>query len=290
MRVFKDVILSNLLEPKYKKSDLDILSYTDLRDLAEEIINFSLGSEAYDFSINERLFNYENSVFNISDEVNELINNRINYKAILDILPEYLPFNLQFLKALKFDDYFERRHFDGFCFPIEKLVLCEGITEEILLPKFAKICGVDLGKKGIYIISAGGKNQVVKYFYNFSQVLKIPIFVLLDNDATNNLNEIRPKLRKNDTIHLLRSGEFEDLLPDSLIIKALKQATENISFLNYEELSNCNSKVEFLKDFFRHRGLHEFKKAEFAKFVKDNIITLEDASLEIREIISEIAK
>ena len=169
-------------------------------------------------------------------------------------------------------------------------MLCEGITEETLLPVFAKICDFDLNEHGIHVISAGGKNQVVKYFYKFAECLKIPIFVLLDNDAQTNLEEIKPKLRHTDKIHLLKCGEFEDLLPNSLITKALNDATKNISIAPIEELENATSKVEFLEEFFKHRGLHEFKKAEFAQLVKRNISDAEDISEEIKEIISELSK
>lgn len=288
LRVFKDIILSNLIEPKYKKADLDKMEYSALRDLAVDIINSSLNLDLTDLDINERLFKYENSVFNISDSANVLLKNSINYRAIIPLLPKVKPLNLEFLASLLNDDYLSERKRKSFCFPVEKLILCEGITEEILLPEFAKICGYDFGKLGIYVLSAGGKNQVVKYFYNFAKFLKIPIFVLLDSDAADNLKEIQPKLRNQDKIHLLKAGEFEDLLPDKLIIKALNDATENISVAPVEDLCKYDSKVEFLEEFFKHRGLHEFKKAEFANIVKNNLSGVSDVSDEIKEIFQEL--
>lgn len=283
LRVFKDVIINNLIEPKFKKSELDEMDYEEIKNLAEQIINYSL-PENKDLTLNQQLYDYENSIFNIDEKTNKLLKNQINYKEILKFLPEELPLNLKFLKSLA--EGSKERH----CFPVEKIILCEGITEEILLPKFAKICGYDFKQNGIYVISAGGKNQVVKYFYNFADSLKIPIFVLLDNDAQDNLNEIRPKLRSFDKIHLVKSGEFEDLLPNSLLIKTLDYTTQNISLAPLEGLEECTSKVEFLEEFFRHRGLHEFKKAEFAQAVKENISSLEDVSQEIVEIINELSQ
>ena len=112
--------------------------------------------------------------------------------------------------------------------------------------------------------------------------------MLLDNDAKKNLEEIQPKLRNIDKIHLLKSGEFEDMLPISLIARTLNFATQNISIAPIEGLQESTSKVEFLEDFFKHRGLHEFKKAEFANLVKQNIKDFNDVSVEIQEIISEI--
>ncbi|MFQ8626141.1 MAG: ATP-dependent endonuclease [Candidatus Gastranaerophilaceae bacterium] len=124
-------------------------------------------------------------------------------------------------------------------------MLCEGITEETLLPVFAKICGCNFKEQGVYIISAGGKNQVVKYFYNFANSLKIPVFILLDNDAEENLREIEPKLRSFDKIHLLKSGEFEDLLPNSLITKTLNYATKTFHLLRLKILNRVLPKWNF---------------------------------------------
>lgn len=284
LRVFKEIILNNLIEPKFKKSELDEMDYEQIKNFAEEIINASLPNSNNDLLINQKLYDYENSVFKINENTRKLLKNKINYREILNLLPSDCVSNLSFLKALGGQKI--PRH----CFPIEKIVLCEGITEQILLPEFAKICGYDFDENGIYIVSAGGKNQVVKYFYNYAENLKIPVFVLLDNDAVENLREIKPRLRKFDKIHLLKSGEFEDLLPDSLIIKTLTSATKNISIAPIEGLENSTSKVEFLEEFFRHRGLHEFKKSDFAQAVKENIVNITDISEEINEIIKELSQ
>lgn len=288
LRVFKEIILNNLIDPKFKKSELEEMSYEQIRDYAQQIINFSIGKEPDDAQINKRLYDYENSIFKINTQTQNLLRNKINYSAIIDLLPKNIPNNLKFLKSLSTSNFKQERIKEGFCFPIEKIILCEGITEEILLPKFAKICGYDFNKNGIYIVSAGGKNQVVKYFYNFADCLKIPIFVLLDNDAKDNLKQIQPKLRPIDKVHLVKSGEFEDLLPNNLIIKTLNYATKNISIAPIEEIEKYGSKVEFLEEFFKHRGLHEFKKSEFAQEVKTNIQNMNDISNEIKEIIEKI--
>ena len=282
LRVFKDIIISNLLEPKYKKSELDNTPYQNLKELAEEIINSSIAQQNNDLNINKKLFEYECSVFNIGENVQTLLKNKINYKAIIKLLPDELPENLKYLKYL-----------DNECnpkglYPIKKIILCEGITEEILLPAFAKVCGFDFNKHGIQIISAGGKNQVVKYFYDYAECLKIPIFVLLDSDAKENLNQIKPRLRNSDKIHLIKSGEFEDLLPEPLLLKTLNYETKNISIPPLKNFTATGSTVEFLEEFFRHRGLHEFKKADFAHSVKANITDIFDVSDEIKEIFNEL--
>lgn len=285
LRVFKDIISSNLIEPRLKKQDLDNMDYEELKELAQNIINFSIQEENNDFLINQRLYDYENSLFKINENTQKLLKNKINYKSIIKILPTVIPNNLKWFKTLTENEPDN----NSYGFPVRKIILCEGITEEILLPEFGKMCGFDFDKNGIHIVSAGGKNQVVKYFYTFAENLKIPIFILLDSDAKSNLEEIKPKLRKFDKIHILKSGEFEDLLPNELIFKTLNYETENISLAPMQNITDFNSNVEFLEEFFKHRGLHEFKKSEFAQAVKKNISGKEDISEEIKDIINELS-
>jgi hypothetical protein len=120
--------------------------------------------------------------------------------------------------------------------------------------------------------------------------LKLPIFVLLDKDASENLEEIKPRLRSCDKIHLLACGEFEDLLPIKLVLRTLEYELKNISILEKEKLNEDIPRVKFLEEVFKTRGMHEFKKVEFAQMVKLNIKTDEDISPEIRDIINEIKK
>ena len=286
LRVFKEIILNNLIEPKFKKSELDNQSYETIKDFAQEIINYSsekLSSVKPDYLINKKLSEYENSLFNFDDDAKKLIDNKINYSALIEILPNDLSDNLKFLKSLSSNEEYKG------VFPIKKLILCEGITEEILLPEFAKICDFDFSNYGIYIISAGGKNQVVKYFYDFVNSLKIPIFVLLDSDADENYKQILPKLRTIDKIHIIKGGEFEDILPRSLIFKTIDYTTKNIS-TPLKNIDDYDSTVEFLEEFYRHIGLHEFKKSEFAHNVKSNIRDKSDLSKEILEIFDELKR
>lgn len=288
MRVFTDIITSNLIEPKYKKSDIENLDYAVISELASEIINASLVSLGLeisdDFSINQQILDYEKTIFHLSKKQEILLKNKINYATAVKLIPNDAVFNLRWLKSLASSTCcIENRGAN--LYPVEKVLLVEGITEEILLPAFAKILNFDFKKNGIYVISAGGKNQVVKYFYRFAECLKIPIFVLLDSDAGENFSQIKPRLREGDYVHVITKGEFEDILPKSLVKKTLNYETEFISMCDTTTLENAGSTVEFLEEFFRTRGLHEFKKAEFASFVRENISSDEDISDEIKEIM-----
>lgn len=293
LRVFKDILTQNLIEPKFKKTDLEKMDYSELRNWAEFVINYSLEMAGLtlenDYLINQRLLNYENSVFENNKNVQELLNNKINYKACLSYIDEKSPKNLLWLKNLEISSDIRKSRFDNSLrFPVEKVIIAEGATEETLLPEFAKRCGYDFDKEGIYILSAGGKNQVVKLYYQLVESLKLPIFVLLDKDAKENLEEIQPKLRDIDKIHLLDCGEFEDLLPIKLVERTLDYELKNISMLEKEKLNEDIPRVKFLEEVFKTRGMHEFKKVEFAQMVKKNIKHEEDISPEVVEIIDEI--
>lgn len=293
LRVFKDILTQNLIEPKFKKTDLEKMDYSELRNWAEFVINYSLEMAGLtlenDYLINQRLLNYENSVFENNKNIQELLNNKINYKACLSYIDEKSPKNLLWLKNLEISSDIRKSRFDNSLrFPVEKVVIAEGATEETLLPEFAKRCGYDFDKEGIYVLSAGGKNQVVKLYYQLVESLKLPIFVLLDKDAKENLEEIQPKLRDIDKIHLLDCGEFEDLLPIKLVERTLDYELKNISMLEKEKLNEDIPRVKFLEEVFKTRGMHEFKKVEFAQMVKKNIKHEEDISPEVVEIIDEI--
>lgn len=292
LRVFTDIILSNLIEPKYKKSELVNLPYDIITKFAGEILNGSLDdSGANDFSINQILAEYENLVFYQDNESKQLLNNQINYKGVFGLITEYSPVNLRWLKSVAEEkDLVKLRETRLLKYPIEKVLLVEGITEEILLPAFSKFLGHDFYQKGIQIIPAGGKNQVVKMYYQMIEEVKLPIFVLLDKDAEENIRQIKPRLRDIDKIHLVSCGEFEDLLPKSLIIKTINAHLRNFNSVSSEDFDESMSAVKNLENIFKLKGVHEFKKAEFAKLVRDNISVKSDISEEIAEIIKEISE
>lgn len=293
-RVFRDILTSNLIAPKFKKSELEKMGYRDLTEIAQYIINESLklllndytGSDGY---INYLLHTFEISVFFIDENTSVLLDNKINYGAFITLLDNDIPLNLKWLKLIAAaENPIEDSYKLGFRYPLKKLVLCEGITEEILLPAFADLLDYNFDKNGVQLISAGGKNQVVKLFYKFAEQLKIPIFVLLDSDAEQNAIEIEPKLRKHDKIYRIESGEFEDILPKKLVEKSLKSSIKNISLSPEKESDYSEGTVHYLEEFYRTRGAHEFKKAEFAHIVKENISGVSDVSEEFVKIINEL--
>ena len=123
--------------------------------------------------------------------------------------------------------------------------------------------------------------------YTLAEQLKLPMFVLLDNDAQTNYEQILPKLRSFDKIHLLSQGEFEDILPKELIIKTLNDYFKNLNYIEENEFED-ERMVKNLEEIFKKKGFHEFKKAEFAQLVKSHISCDEDLSDEIKNVINEL--
>lgn len=289
LRVFFDIILGNLIEPKFKKTDLENMDCAELRDYAVEIFNNSLDSLTCDYSINEKLKKYENSIYANDDSAQTLLDNKLNYASAIKYITQDAVVNLRWLKSLTENSNPQTmRQEHCLKFPIEKVLLVEGLTEEILLPAFSKYLGYDFYQKGIQVIPAGGKNQVVKMYYKLSEELKLPIFLLLDKDAEENIAQIMPRLRNIDKIHLVTCGEFEDMLPKSLIIKTVNAHFKNFTTITEADLTENISEAKNLENFFKTKGLHEFKKAEFAKLVRANISEPADISDEIHSIIEEI--
>ena len=290
LRVFGDIITSNLIEPKIKKSVLQNMNYEDIRDLAVEIFNSSVGSDPKNTDINKKLENYENAVFINSRETQTLLKNNLNYEDALLLAKDNLPLNLKWLKKLaSTEDYVELRIKEKLLYPIEQVVIAEGITEEILLPVFAEHCDYDFYENGVKIIAAGGKNQVVKLYYKMCEELRLPIFVLLDKDAESNEYSINTKLRKTDKVYLLDCGEFEDLLPKELIVKTVNNEFKNFVSIKKSDLEIDLPMVKILEELFKDKCLHEFKKAEFAQRVKAQIKSDKDLSSELKEIIKNIS-
>jgi putative ATP-dependent endonuclease of OLD family len=88
------------------------------------------------------------------------------------------------------------------------LILCEGITEEQVIPGMFQIAyGRQLHEAGVACVSVGGKNYAP--FVKLACSLGIPTFIVSDNDG-NTYNEIEAQLRrlKRDTGLALSSDEF----------------------------------------------------------------------------------
>ncbi|HIT55385.1 TPA: ATP-dependent endonuclease [Candidatus Galligastranaerophilus intestinigallinarum] len=266
IRVIDDVLSKYLIQTDEKLSDIQMSRKIEL---AQTILN-SAAKNLTDLKLNEIIKNDEEKIFYLTNEDREFLNSKIDFLALINLLDENtLPLNL---KRLKFQNNLtsnETREKYATLFPVSKVVLVEGITEEILLIEFAKILGLDFKKEGIFVLGAGGKNQVARKYYKLIEEIKIPIFILLDSDAKEIANLIIPKLRNKDKLHLIKTGEFEDILTGKLIKNALNFHFAQNMLNNENEFEENGHAVVELHDCFKNNGWGEFKKADFAKIIRE---------------------
>ena len=266
IRVIDDVLSKYLIQTDEKLSDIQMSRKIEL---AQTILN-SAAKNLTDLKLNEIIKNDEEKIFYLTNEDREFLNSKIDFLALINLLDEnILPLNL---KRLKFQNNLtsnETREKYATLFPVSKVVLVEGITEEILLIEFAKILGLDFKKEGIFVLGAGGKNQVARKYYKLIEEIKIPIFILLDSDAKEIANLIIPKLRNKDKLHLIKTGEFEDILTGKLIKNALNFHFAQNMLNNENEFEENGHAVVELHDCFKNNGWGEFKKADFAKIIRE---------------------
>ena len=269
-RVFDDIINKFCLEIKTKDIDLA----TKIK-ISEEIFNSSLSSISANTDINKILINLEDKYFIYNELSYQYLSSRLFISDMLNEIDEknIISKNLLWIKNVNDskDNIFELRKKNSLLYPIEKIILCEGQTEYTLLNTIFKLYDINLDKLGIMVIPAGGKNQVARKYYSMIEYTKLPFFILLDKDASQTRSLIEPKLRAQDKIYLLKSGEFEDLIPTNVLFKTVNYIHQNEFNCLYDDFDKNASMVENLENVYKKYGFGEFKKAQFALELKNFI-------------------
>ena len=300
-RVISDILCKYLLSPKFSKKEIQNTDIKILKEYFEMIWNCSVQKYApeshIDNDFNKFLYDELNSVYCLNEEIKELADLNINISGVLDIAIDLygydsLPVNIKHLVKNRYrqDEAILVREKYNLLFPVEKVILCEGITEEILLPEFAKIYGYNFDKYGVKLISAGGKSQLAKLYCGLKDELKIPVFILLDADAKETANSIKDILRDSDKIYLIKHGEFEDIFSLNLIKRTINNRFKNICECRISDFKKSLPMTKILAEFFRIHELGDFQKAEFAREVAMNLKYKSDLTDEIIFIINEIKK
>ena len=109
------------------------------------------------------------------------------------------------------------------------LVLVEGTTETVLLPRFLSL--MSAGKKGQEIsgsadqaamfISCGGANQLLRKYLHLQDITRLPILCVIDHDATEQIKTIREMQRDIDYLHVWSVGEIEDTFDRNALLGGL---------------------------------------------------------------------
>ncbi len=290
-RVFDDIINKFCLDINTKN-----IKHDDKIKIVEEIFNSSLKKVNNDFYVNDVLTKIEDKCFIESDVSYQYLSSRLNISSMLDEISDnnIRSKNLYWIKKINSnkEDIISLRNKYNLLYPIEKILLCEGQTEFTLLNSLFSLFDINLDKTGILVIPAGGKNQVARKYYSMIEYVKLPFFILLDKDASLVSNLIQTKLRKKDKLYLLKSGEFEDLIPKNTLLKAVNHIHKNEYNCNFDDFTNGQSMVVNLENIYKKYGFGEFKKAQFALELKnfiDNYSTKEDfMDSEIQTIVKNL--
>jgi len=91
-----------------------------------------------------------------------------------------------------------------------KVVLVEGLTEELALPIYFMKVGLDTLKEGVDIINVGGKGNLAKWWRFFTK-FEIPTFICFDNDGKKDDEKGNKRRDALKTIGIPES-EIEDVL------------------------------------------------------------------------------
>ena len=283
-RVFNDLISKFCLEKISKNITLN-----DKICLIEELMEFNLGTEN-DKSLTTILTDLEGKYFEFNEVSYQYLSARLNYYKMLDKIENdsTLPKNLLWLKNINTKTNLKtQREEKCLLYPIEKIILCEGQTEFVLLKTLFNILNYNLDKEGVLVLQAGGKNQVARKYYKMIDYIKTPFFVLLDKDGEQIKSLIERKLRKNDKIYLIQNGEFEDIIPIKILLNTINSTFEYQNQCVYDDFFEFNSMVKNLENIYKKYGFGEFKKAQFAQNLNNYLINnANDKMLEDSEIVN----
>jgi hypothetical protein len=168
------------------------------------------------------------------------------------------------------------------------LILAEGLTEEILLPAFSKSAGVDFDRNGIKIVPSGGKKKVLQQYLRLCREVDLPILMIFDSDGEEQAEAARNSLRSIDDIYVIPNGEFEDILPESLICGAVNSYYRLSGKISPADINGAERKSRVLERLWKEKGFGKFRKVEFASIVAGHINAGTALSPELEAIFAKI--
>ncbi len=183
------------------------------------------------------------------------------------------------------------------------LVLVEGVTETILLPKFLSLAisawnkqnGENSNSLDIrpIFIACGGANQLLRKYLHLRDVTSLPILCVMDHDASEQSDTIRDVLRDDDRLHVWSVGEIEDTFNYEALMQSLNSYLQSLSvheLILPEELSRDARRTELLDRLWRNRGLGDFNKVGFAEFHALRLKQINDVPDEGRRLMDTLKR
>lgn len=167
------------------------------------------------------------------------------------------------------------------------LLIVEGQTEALLIPYLTRTLGVDLDNAAVFVAPVGGAKQAARRYLDLRDLVDIPIVVVLDNDAAEESQLVMDMLRPCDRLHVLSSGEIEDVFDKAVAIELLNrylQPFKDASPITLNDLEGQERRTVILNRLWRERGLGDFDKVGFAKSIVDYGVKVEQIPSEIKAI------
>jgi predicted ATP-dependent endonuclease of OLD family len=107
----------------------------------------------------------------------------------------------------------------------DAILLVDGLTEEDVIPIWAKTLRVNLDELGVFVLAIRGGEKGrynLKMWREITKSAQIPIFFLLDSHASNEVDEcIRQGLIERDRCVVLSVASIEETYPKKHVLKAI---------------------------------------------------------------------
>ncbi len=171
------------------------------------------------------------------------------------------------------------------------ILLVEGATETILMPHFARLLGRDFDRLAVLIVGTGGANQTSRKYLLLRDVTNLPIYAVLDADATEQVEVISDMLRESDRLHVWQAGDIEDTFAVHVFLPQINHyvAGRGGEPLIASELPPGERRTVMLDRAFRKRGLGDFDKIGFARSIVDRLTDPGEVPRDATAVIEDIA-
>ncbi|HEY9682118.1 MAG TPA: ATP-dependent endonuclease [Oculatellaceae cyanobacterium] len=176
-----------------------------------------------------------------------------------------------------------------------RVILVEGVTEQILLPHFAKCLQAGWNERAIFVQPVGGANQLTKRYPALRASVKIPIDCVLDGDVESQAQAIAAVLKNGDRLFVLEGGAIEEKFPRELIVDLTNAYFAELGGeAIYAEVTAQDllgdSNQDSLERLWRKRNRGTFDKTGFARVISKNVCDTAKIPLPIKELIAGLSK
>lgn len=171
------------------------------------------------------------------------------------------------------------------------LLLVEGPTDALLIPHLAGCLAVDFSELGVMVLPAGGSNQVLRRFLDLRDLTAIPMVVVVDSDAGQQAEVLADALRDRDRLHVLKSGEIEDVFADEVLVGLVNEHLKSqrlVKLIEISDLQKGGRRTQILDRLWRDRGLGSFDKIGFARTIVEKLHDPAQVPQDVVEIVESV--